>query len=101
MDRNNGTRVVREAIIRNAQGIHCRPTALIVKKARSFPQRIVIKTAQGGEANPHSAIELLSLGLECGAKVQIHVEGDQASHCASVMADLFETNFDFSPDGEA
>lgn len=91
------TVAVREAVIHNAQGIHCRPTAAIVKRAREFEERIVVESANGHKANPCSAIELLSLGLDRGSHVRIRVEGPQADACADAMVALFETDFDFPP----
>jgi phosphotransferase system HPr (HPr) family protein len=90
--------VTAKAVIRNAAGIHCRPTAVIVKEARIFDTETISVIAPSGvHANPVSAIELLSLGLDQGAEVTIEVSGEQAEACCAKMVQLFETNFDFPP----
>lgn len=85
------------AVIRNQAGIHCRPTAAIVKAARQFDDDIVVIAPDGQTADPKSAIELLSMGLDHGSEVCIQVSGDNAGTCANRMKELFETEFDFPP----
>jgi phosphocarrier protein HPr/phosphocarrier protein len=90
--------VTAKAVIRNAAGIHCRPTAVIVKEARAFEtETITVIASSGIHANPTSAIELLSLGLDQGAGITIEVTGERAETCCTKMVQLFETNFDFPP----
>jgi phosphocarrier protein HPr len=87
-----------KAVVRNSAGIHCRPTAVIVKEARSFDvDSIVVRAAHGGSANPASAIELLALGLDQDSEVEIEVTGAEAAVCCEKLVTLFETHFDFPP----
>ncbi len=87
---------VQQAVIKNRAGIHCRPTAVIVKEARNFDDEIMVHAGdQSGDAK--SAIELLSMGLEEGATVEIRSSGPTASASVARMVELFETEFDFPP----
>lgn len=83
------------AVIRNSAGIHCRPTAVIVKAARQFDGPVTVHTPAGGSADVRSAIELLSLALEAGSTVEIEAGGSDAAACLQRMVELFETEFDF------
>ncbi len=84
------------ATIRNGQGIHCRPSAVIMKEAQKYGGTIRV-LGENGECDCSSVIELLSLGLEKGAQIRIQCEGeDEESFCKKLVA-LFETEFDFPP----
>lgn len=87
----------RKALIRNNAGIHCRPTAVIVKEARSFENEITVHAPDGTPANPTSAIELLALGLDKDSEIEIEVKGADAQRCCERMVELFETEYDFPP----
>lgn len=82
------------AVVSNAAGIHCRPSAVIVKEARAFDDDAVL-TANGMSADPKSAIELLSLALEQGCHVEVRAEGPTAEVCCRKLIELLETEFDF------
>jgi len=82
------------AVIRNGQGIHCRPSAVIVKEARTFTSDIEI-ISNTGSGDPRSAIELLSLGLEKGKPVKVRATGPDAQACCDRLVELLETEFDF------
>lgn len=88
--------IERAAIIRNGQGIHCRPSAKIVTEASRHACRIRV-LADAGEADLHSLLALVSLGLQEGTLIRIQVTGgDEEAVCAK-MVELFETQFDFPP----
>ena len=86
-----------KAVIKNNAGIHCRPTAVIVKEARRFDAQITIESEDAGSADPTSAIELLSLGLDKGAHVDLEATGPDAESAVTKLAELLETEFDFPP----
>lgn len=88
------------AVIRNNAGIHCRPSAVIVKEARSFNAEIEVRLSRGDKANPCSAIELLTLGLDQGTEIEIEAKGPDAETCCRRLVELFETEFDFPPRGD-
>lgn len=86
--------VERTAIVRNSAGIHCRPSACIVKATSSYPGQITV-CAPSGECDPRSIMALIALGLDSGTEISIRVEGpDEEDQCARLV-ELFETHFDF------
>lgn len=86
--------IERKAIIRNGQGIHCRPSARIVTEAVRYEGEIRV-IADTGEADLRSLLSLVSLGLQEGSVVRIRVEGEDEEEICNRFVDLFETHFDF------
>ena len=85
-----------KAVIQNDAGIHCRPSAVLVKEGSAYPGKILV-TAASGSCNLRSALECIMLGLEKGTEVTIQVTGpDEEAFCRKLAA-LFETHFDFPP----
>ena len=85
-----------QATIQNEAGIHCRPSALILKEAATWDGEIEV-IAPSGTTHLQSALELIMLGLEKGTTVTLRVEGNGEEAFAKKMAELFETHFDFPP----
>ena len=86
----------RQATIANAQGIHCRPSALIVKEFMGYPGTIRISNGNGG-CDVSSVMQLLSLEMNQGSKVKIEVMGDNEAVVADRLVELLQTPFDFPP----
>ncbi len=86
----------RTAIIENTQGIHCRPSALIVKEFQSYPGQIEL-TSPNGSCNVSSVMQLLSLEMNLGSEVNIEVSGENEAAIADRLVDLLQTKFDFPP----
>lgn len=82
------------ATIRNSAGIHCRPSASIVKALAGYPGVVEVITSDG-TCDPRSIMALISLGLHTGTVITVRVEGpDEEDQCQRVV-DLFETHYDF------
>lgn len=84
------------AVIQNEAGIHCRPSAILVKEGSAYPGEILV-TAPSGTCTLTSALECIMLGMEQGSKVSIQVTGPDEEAFARKLVDLFETQFDFPP----
>ena len=82
------------ATIRNSAGIHCRPSAAIVKAVGDYPGRLEISTTNG-TTDPRSIMGLLSLCLETGTRVRIVVDGPDETATALRLVELLETHFDY------
>ena len=89
--------VERRAVILNTQGIHCRPSALIVKYASGYSGSMEV-TGERGSSSLRSIMELMTLELYPGAEVLIRVEGPDEDEVCQKLVDLFETHFDFPPE---
>jgi phosphocarrier protein HPr len=84
------------AIVQNAQGIHCRPSAVIIKEVHEYPGHIVV-SAHGQTCDLRSVIGLLALGLQKDSEVRIQVSGPNEEALCKRLAELFATQFDFPP----
>ena len=82
------------AIIQNEAGIHCRPSAVLVKTGAAYAGEILV-TAESGTCTLTSALECIMLGLEKGAEVTIQVSGPDEEAFCNKLVELFETHFDF------
>ena len=83
-----------KAVVQNEAGIHCRPSAVLVKEASAFNGAIEISAASGS-CSLASVLELMILGLEKGEEVSIRVEGPDERAFGARLVELFETRFDF------
>lgn len=90
------TMVEVNATVRNAMGIHCRPSAVIIKEATAYPGRIRVLSGSR-ECDLRSVMHLIALGLQQGAELVIQVTGPDAEGFARKLAELFERHFDFPP----
>ena len=90
------TMQIKHAIVANAQGIHCRPSALIVKEFQGYPGKIRISNDHGS-CDVSSVMQLLSLEMHQGSKVKIEVMGGNEAAVADRLVELFQTHFDFPP----
>ena len=88
--------VERTATIVNSAGIHCRPSAAIVKDLNGYAGDITLATAEGS-CDPRSIMELLALCLQEGTAVRVRVEGPDEVQVADRLVTLLETHFDFPP----
>ena len=85
-----------KATVQNEAGIHCRPSAILVKEGMSYAGEILV-TDEAGTCTLTSALELIMLGLEPGTELTIQVTGpDEEAFCGKLV-ELFETHFDFPP----
>ena len=85
-----------KAVVQNEAGIHCRPSAILVKEGSAYPGEILV-TAENGTCTLTSALECIMLGLEEGAEVSIQVTGPNEEEFGQKLVELFETHFDFPP----
>ena len=85
-----------QAVVQNEAGIHCRPSAILVKAGTAYAGEILVQ-AESGTCDLSSALELIMLGLEKGAEVSIQVTGPDEEAFVDQLVELFETRFDFPP----
>ena len=82
------------ATVQNEQGIHCRPSAAIVKKIGRYAGVILIE-ANEVTCDARSIMGLLALGLQRGDSVVLRVSGPDEKNVCLKLVELFETVFDF------
>lgn len=84
------------ATVKNANGIHCRPSAVIAKEVMNYPGDIAVIT-ESGVCDPRSIMALISMGLQQGARVRVRVSGPNESAWCRKLVALFEKHYDFPP----
>ena len=88
----------RTVCIRNSAGIHCRPASVILNAVNSdFPGTRFTLCSDGEEIEINGILALISLGLCCGSKAELCVEGGDEARALQTIGDLFEKEFDFPP----
>ncbi|WOT03702.1 HPr family phosphocarrier protein [Shewanella youngdeokensis] len=71
-------------------GIHTRPAALLVKKAKSFDCDIMVE-CNGKQASAKSLFKLQTLGLYFGIQVKVFATGEQAQQAVEEVSELLIT----------
>ncbi len=82
----------REVAVVNANGIHARPAAEIVKLAAKYRAHITIGR-DGMEVNGKSIMGVMMLAAECGAVVTLKADGDDAAEALDALATLIASRF--------
>ena len=84
-----------KAHIHNEAGIHCRPSAEIVKQVAGYPGVMRVIHAEEGESDLRSMLSLMMLALTHGTDVEVEVSGpDEEAQLQRIIA-LLETEYDF------
>ncbi len=76
----------------NANGIHARPAAEIVKTAGRFRADITI-ARDDLEVNAKSIMGVMMLAAECGSTVRIRAHGDDADGALEALCTLIANRF--------
>ena len=76
----------------NANGIHARPAAEIVKTAGRFRADITI-ARDDLEVNAKSIMGVMMLAAECGSTVRIRADGDDADGALEALCTLIANRF--------
>lgn len=88
--------ITSSAEIKNGQGIHVRPSGVIVSETAGLNCKISLES-KGMEIELLSIMDLLALGLQCGETVGITVDGNDEEKILPVIVELFEREYDFPP----
>lgn len=78
--------------ITDPNGLHARPTGLLVKKAQAYSEEITIE-CNGKSAGLTRLLAVMGLGIRCGDTVTVTVEGKNPSKTAEDLKRFFEENF--------
>ncbi|MDO4490185.1 MAG: HPr family phosphocarrier protein [Lachnospiraceae bacterium] len=77
--------------ITDESGIHARPAGLLVKEAKKYESKIMIKTGvKSVEATKLMAI--MSLGIKCGQDVEVEISGPDEQNAFDELKNFFNTN---------
>ncbi len=84
------------AVIQNEAGIHCRPSAHIIKSMAGSPCELRIQHDEE-ESDLSSMLSLMMLALACGTEVQVEASGPGEAEELAKLIGLLETHYDFPP----
>ena len=78
-------------VITDEIGIHARPAGLLVKEAKKYASKVVIK-ANGKSAEATRLMAAMGMGVKCGQTVEVEVTGDDEDTAFEGMKAFFEEN---------
>ncbi len=84
--------VERDVEVVNANGIHARPAAEIVKLAAKFQSAITIGR-DGMDVNGKSIMGVMMLAAECGAIVTLRADGPDETEAIAALTQLIGSKF--------
>jgi phosphotransferase system HPr (HPr) family protein len=85
--------IVRRLTITNPHGLHARPAAAVVARARQFDARTTLE-ANGRRADARSITGLLGLGAAVGDEVRIIAQGGDAARALDAVAAILTSTSD-------
>lgn len=80
-----------EYVIKDEVGIHARPAGVLVKEAKKYESKIVLK-ANGKSAEATRLMAVMSLGVKCGQTVEVEVTGADEETAYGEIKGFFENN---------
>ncbi len=81
----------RETKVGPEEGLHARPAAQFVKRAKQFSAEIVIRKGDK-EANAKSSLKIMTLGARKGDTIVIRAEGDDAQEAVDALTELISSD---------
>lgn len=77
--------------VTDAVGIHARPAGLLVKEAKKYASKIVIRK-EDKMAEAGKLMAVMGLGVKCGQTVEIEIAGDDEETAYEAIKAFFEKN---------
>lgn len=78
-----------EYVVKDQLGIHARPAGLLVKEAKNFSSKIMLRKEEK-EVDATRLMAVMSLGVKKDQKVTVTVEGEDEEQAAAAMQKFFE-----------
>lgn len=79
--------IVKEIVVKNAQGLHARPAALFVQIASRYNSEVTIQR-DNEKVNGKSIMGILTLGVQPGVTVILEVNGDDAEKVVTELEEI-------------
>lgn len=88
-EEESGSALRLEVLVRNEQGIHARPAAMLAQEAQKFASEIkLIYGEQSVDAK--SILDILTLAAAQGSEISIEADGQDAAQAVDHLRLLFE-----------
>lgn len=78
-------------VIKDEVGIHARPAGMLVKEAKKYASKIVIKK-EDKSAEATKLMALMSMGVKCGQEVTVEITGEDEVTAYEGIKNFFESN---------
>ena len=85
-------KVIHKLKVKNAQGLHARPAAMIAKLLQGSKSQVTISYRQE-TINARSIMSILMLAIKKNSLITLTVEGDDAEETLNKLVSAFETQF--------
>lgn len=72
--------------IKNKQGLHTRPSAMLVKIAKQYKATIKVINAQGLSVDAKNLMKVISLSARCGDLLTFNAEGEDADEALDALS---------------
>jgi len=82
--------IKKEIEVENPNGIHARPSALIVKTAQGFENCEIKILSDTKEVSAKSVIGLMTLGARKGVKLTIMADGEKEQEAIDEISKIFK-----------
>ncbi len=79
--------VEKETVVGPEAGLHARPAAKFVKKAKEFGSEIKV-VKDGREANAKSTMKIMTLSAKKDDRISIRADGDDAEAAVDALVEL-------------
>jgi phosphocarrier protein len=76
----------------NESGLHARPSSELVKTASKYKSEFFIKM-YGYKVNGKSILGVMTLAAECGAEMELILEGPDEEEALETLVNLFKNKF--------
>ncbi|MCP1102969.1 phosphocarrier protein HPr [Aequitasia blattaphilus] len=80
-----------EYVINDELGLHARPAGLLVKEAKKFSSKIMVKKEEK-EVQATQLMMLMGMAVKKGAEVTVTIEGEDEEEAAKAMETFFKDN---------
>lgn len=87
----------KRTVVKNRTGLHARPAAAFISKAKEFTSRVKIANVTEDpqeRVNAKSIVAVLSLSVGQGAEVEITAEGPDEAEAVNALVALIDSGFD-------
>lgn len=80
-----------EYVIQDEVGIHARPAGMLVKEAKKYESKIVLRAGEKS-AEATKLMAVMGLGVKCGQNVEVEITGADEDTALDAIKKFFEDN---------
>jgi phosphocarrier protein HPr len=84
--------LMKKVVVRNKAGLHARPSSMLVQVASQFESEFHIHM-YGYRINAKSILGVMTLAAECGAELELEMDGPDEKKAMKAVVALFENGF--------